>query len=266
MSETRPVNPAIATMPRGGPDASWLDRRLQTDALEYTDRYDIPDEIKQSVISALDRMGTRGGIHEQSARTALDLVTDIRNPRILELGAGHGKLSAKILELHPAATVTVSDLDPASVANIAAGDLGAHPRVDTRVVDATAIDAADDSYDLVIFAQAFHHLPPATAADAIAEATRVGKRFLVIDLERHSPLRLLLLPLLAAPAGLFAILVRPSLKPLMHDGFISMLRAYSRSAFTALGKAVDPTMRIEFLPSPKQSRPRSSVLVFSRRR
>jgi len=28
----------IASMPRGGPDASWLDRRLQTNRLEYLDR------------------------------------------------------------------------------------------------------------------------------------------------------------------------------------------------------------------------------------
>ncbi|MDT5357603.1 MAG: hypothetical protein QOJ56_6135, partial [Mycobacterium sp.] len=33
------VDPVIARMPRGGPGASWLDRRLQTDALEYTDLY-----------------------------------------------------------------------------------------------------------------------------------------------------------------------------------------------------------------------------------
>jgi hypothetical protein len=108
MGEAMTVDPVIAQMPRGGPNASWLDRRLQTDALEYTDRYDIPDEIKQTVISALDRVGSRTGQHEKHARTALDVVADIPNPRVLELGAGHGKLSAKILELHPTATVTVS--------------------------------------------------------------------------------------------------------------------------------------------------------------
>ncbi|MCP2315999.1 hypothetical protein APR12_001332 [Nocardia amikacinitolerans] len=53
---------------------------------------------------------------------------------------------------------TVSDLDPTSVANIAAGELGAPPRVRTQVVDATAIDAPDDSY--VVFSMSFHHLPP----------------------------------------------------------------------------------------------------------
>jgi hypothetical protein len=34
----------IVSMPRGGPDASWLDRRLQTNWLEYLDRDDV-DEI-----------------------------------------------------------------------------------------------------------------------------------------------------------------------------------------------------------------------------
>jgi SAM-dependent methyltransferase len=258
MSETTAVDPAIAGMPRGGPHASWLDRRLQTDALEYTDRYDIADEVKQKVIAALDWIGTRTGEHEKNARTALALVADVPNPRILELGAGHGKLSAKILELHPTATVTISDLDPTSVGNIAAGELGDHRRVRTQVVDATAIDADDDSYDLVIFAQAFHHLPPAIAYRAVAEATRVGKRFLVIDLKRWSPLGLIVAPLVMVPLA-----VIPRLRPLMHDGFISGLRAYSPSAFAALGKAADPQMQIEFLPSASRFGA-PTVVVFSR--
>jgi hypothetical protein len=38
MGEAMAVDPVIARMPRGGPTASWLDRRLQTDALEYAVR------------------------------------------------------------------------------------------------------------------------------------------------------------------------------------------------------------------------------------
>jgi len=263
MTGTAAVDPAVAGMPRGGPNASWLDRRLQTDALEYTDRYDVPDDVKQKVISALDRMGTLTGQHEKNARTALEAVADNPNPRILELGAGHGKLSAKILELHPTATVTISDLDPTSVANIAAGALGANPRVRTQVVDATAIDADDDSYDLVVFAQAFHHLPPATAYRAIAEATRVSKRFLVIDLKRVSPVALLLSPIIALP--LLAVMASlPSWRPALHDGFISALCAYSPSTFTTLGKAVDPNMRIEFLGRPGAFDLASATIVYSR--
>jgi len=137
--------------------------------------------------------------------------------------------------------------------------LGGHPRVCTKVVDATAIDADDDSYDLVVFAQAFHHLPPATACSAIAEATRVGKRFLVIDLKRQSPFLTLLTPLAMAPLALV-----PRLKPVVHDGFISELRAYSRSAFVALAKAADPQMRTKFLPSTSRFGPTPTVVVFTR--
>lgn len=250
---------AIATMPRGGPDASWLDRRFETDALEYLDRDDVADEVKQKVISALDRMGTLTNQHENYARAALRAVADIPNPRILELGAGHGKLSAQILKLHPTATVTVSDVNPHSVANIAAGELGQHPRARIRVVDATAIDAADGSYDLVVFALAFHHLPPAVAASAVAEATRVAKRFLVIDLKRRGPLAMMLFPVLTLPLHLVS-----RIQPWLHDGFISALRAYSPSAMEALGRAADPEMKVEMLPSPTRLGPPTLSVVFSR--
>jgi SAM-dependent methyltransferase len=255
----------IAAMPRGGPEASWLDRRFQTDELEYLDRDDAPDEVKQKVVAMLDRLGTRFNLHEKNARAALDVVSDIRSPRILELGAGHGKLSAKILELHPTATVTVSDRDPTSVANIAAGPLGTDPRARTQVVDATAIDAKDGSFDLVVFAQSFHHLPPAVAYRAIAEATRVGKRFLVIDLERRKPWALMLISVLRPPVQLL-VLPSSSLRPLLHDAYISVLRAYSPSALEALGRAADPLIRIQFLPPPTGPGPRSMTVLFSRSR
>jgi SAM-dependent methyltransferase len=263
MDDSNAVGREIATMPRGGPGASWLDRQFETDELEYLDREDAPDEVKQKVVGMLDRLGGLFKLHEKDARTTLDVVQDVPSPRILELGAGHGKLSEKILEFHPTATVTVSDLDPTSVANIAAGSLGTNPRARTQVVDATAIDAEDDSYDLVVFAQAFHHLPPAVAYRAIAEATRVGKSFLVIDLERRTPLGFMLfwalrplLQLLALPSS--------SLRPLLHDGYISALRAYSPSALKALAHAADPAMRIEFLPRAKGLGPQSLAVLFRR--
>jgi ubiquinone/menaquinone biosynthesis C-methylase UbiE len=267
MTKSNGTKWAIAAMPRGGPDACWLDRLLQTEALEYTDRDDVPDELKQKVIAGLDAIGTRTGQHEQNARLALEEVAEVAAPRILEIGAGHGKLSEKILQLHPSASITISDVDPASVANIAAGPLGSHPRARTEVIDATAIDAPDGSYDLVVFALAFHHLPPPVAYRAIAEATRVATRFLVIDIKRGFPLAMIAAPLIMGPATL-TFMPRSSIKPMMHDGFISALRAYSPSAFSALGKAADPQMNIEFrhTPQPKRFGPKPIAAVFSRSR
>src|SRR5262245_57491909 len=109
----------IVSMPRGGPDASWLDRRLQTDRLEYLDRDD-NDDLKRKVVEALDRRGQRRilGAYKLCARAALAEVTDIASPRILELGCGLGGLSRKLLEYHPAAQVTVTDIDPTFVAAV----------------------------------------------------------------------------------------------------------------------------------------------------
>ena len=95
----------IADMPRGGPDASWLDRLLQTDRPEYLDRDDVDDRVKRGIVRALDRMGSLFREHERNAEVVLREVADIADPTILELGAGHGALSRKILELHPTATV-----------------------------------------------------------------------------------------------------------------------------------------------------------------
>lgn len=76
----------IDNMPRGGPDASWLDRRLRTDRLEYLDRDDV-DDLKRRAIQALDPGERMLGQHALLAGIALDEATDVPNPKILELGA-----------------------------------------------------------------------------------------------------------------------------------------------------------------------------------
>lgn len=248
----------IARMPRGGPDASCLDRLLQTDRREYLDRDSDGDADlegrKRSVIRSLDWVGEVFGTHEKFAKIALDEVAEVADPRILELGAGHGGLSAKLLEWHPTARLTVTDIEPASVAAIAAGELGAHLRARVRVMDATALDAADGEFDLAVFALSFHHLPPVAAAQVIAEGTRAAKKLLIIDLPRPpAPLHVLQIATMLPLA--FVV-------PFAHDGLISSLRAYSPSALRALAAHADPAIEVELrggLLSPQ-------VLVASRAR
>lgn len=227
----------IATMPRGGFDASWLDRRLQTDRPEYLDRDDVDDRVKRQVIWSLDRMGRILRDHDHLAARALPLVADVAEPKILELGAGHGALSRAVLKMRPTAHITVSDIDLKSVANIAAGDLGSDPRAVVRQIDATDIDAPDHSFDLALFALSFHHLPPTQAARVLAEGTRVAGTLLVCDLNRPSaPVHILRLVSMLPFVWL----------PFAHDGLISSLRAYSPSAFRALAECADPAIAVEF--------------------
>jgi len=231
----------IEAMPRGGPGASWLDRRLETRCQEYLDRDDVDERIKRSVVRSLEWTGDVFKNHERFALIALDQIADVPDPKIVELGAGHGGLSRKLLEQHPTARVTVTDIDPTSVLNIAAGELGSHPRAAVQVADATEIDAPDRYFDLAVMALTFHHLRPPQAVRAIAEATRVAGKFLVIDLPR--PPSLLHIVKLASFMPLLAI-------PFVHDGFISSLRAYSPSALRALAAAADPRIEVEVRGGP----------------
>lgn len=227
----------IARMPRGGPDASCLDRLLRTDRLEYLDRDDIDPKLKRSVVRALERIGDWAGTHERFAHVVLEEVADVPDPKILELGSGHGGLSAKLLEMHPTARVTVTDVEADSVAAIAAGALGSDDRATVRIMDATDIDAADGSFDLAVFALSFHHLPPALASRVIAEGTRVADAFVIIDLPRPpAPLHILRLATMLP----FAPFV-----PFVHDGVISSLRTYSPSALRALAAHADPDIDLE---------------------
>lgn len=227
----------IDRMPRGGPHASCLDRLLETDRLEYLDRDDVDLEVKRGVVRALERTGEWFGNHQKFAQIALDEVVDVPDPKILELGSGHGGLSAKLLEMHPTARLTVTDVEPDSVAAIAAGELGDDPRVSVRAMDATDIDAEDGEFDLAVFALSFHHLPPAAASRVFAEGTRAADKLLIIDLPRPpTPLHLLRLATMLP----FAPFV-----PFVHDGVISSLRAYSPSALRALAGHADPAIKVE---------------------
>jgi SAM-dependent methyltransferase len=244
----------IESMPRGGPDASCVDRLLQTDRLEYIDRDDIDDSTKRSVIRALEWTGEFFGNTEKFARIALEEVAEVPDPKILELGAGHGGLSRKLLEWHPTAEVTVTDVEAASASNMAASDLGEHPRATVREVDATAIDSPDGHFDLAVFALSFHHLSPPLASRVFAEGTRVADKLVIIDLPRPpSPLHVLRLAMMLPLAPVV---------PFMHDGVISSLRAYSPSALRALAAHADPAIDVELhggLMGPQ-------VVVASRRR
>jgi len=218
----------LTGMPRGGPDASCLDRMLQTERQEYLDRDDVDIAVKAGVIATLNRVGSLFGDHDRNARLVLDEVAAVADPTILELGAGHGELSRRLLQEHPTAQITVSDINGDSVASMAASDLGGNPRAVVRAVDATAIDAPDGAFDLAVFALSFHHLPPPLAARVLAEATRVAARFIIIDLARPpAPLHLIRLATMAPLAPIW---------PFAHDGLISSLRTYSPSAFRELAR------------------------------
>ncbi len=189
------------------------------------------------MIRALELTGQWFGNHQKFAHIALEEVADVPDPRILELGSGHGGLSAKLLEMHPTARLTVTDVEPDSVAAIAAGELGDDPRVTVREMDATEHRRRGRP----VRPRGIRTVVPPPAAcrgvAVIAEGTRVADKLLIIDLPRPpTPLHLLRLATMLP----FAPFV-----PFVHDGVISSLRAYSPSALRALAAHADPAIEVE---------------------
>src|SRR6185312_4248806 len=180
------TTPDIVSMPRGGPDASWLDRRLQTNRLEYLDRDDV-DDLKRKVIQSLDRQGRRRfmGAHKSCAPAALREVTDIASPKILELGpawAG-GRAAGE--------SPRCSGDGHRHRSHVCGRSRRRRPRQSPTRHGARegrhGNRRPDGYYDLAVFALSLHHLAPERTARVVAEGTRAANKLLIIDLRRWRP-------------------------------------------------------------------------------
>jgi SAM-dependent methyltransferase len=235
--ERSSVVASIEEMPRAGFGASWLDRKLTTGRPEYIDLAD-GGQKKQIVLQTMAQMGRVFQYNNKNAVAACEVLTGVRSPRVLELGAAHGGLSQRLLEFRPDASITVTDIDPDFVAHMNTSELGADDRVTVRMEDARQIQAGDQEFDLAVFALSFHHLLPADAAAVLYEGTRVARRFLIVDLVRAPiPLMVAVLPALAL-GGVFSAAI--------HDGWVSILRAYSRDAIRQLANAANARIELSF--------------------
>jgi len=155
----------LAALPIGGIRLPWLSRLARAE-----------HELR-------DIAGRLCADRRRMTREVLDLVADIPDPQILELGAGNGGLSQLILDNHPTAQVTVTDVNPDAVARLAA-EFAGEPRATVRRMDATAIDAPDAGYHLALFALSLHHLSTDAAVQVFTEGTRVADVLLILDLPR----------------------------------------------------------------------------------
>jgi len=97
----------------------------------------------------------------------------LRGGRALEIGCGRGIGTDLILELFGAETVDAFDLDPRMVALARTKLLTRASRVQFWIGEASAIAAADESYDAVFDFGIIHHVP--AWHQAVAEVYRVLK-------------------------------------------------------------------------------------------
>ena len=107
---------------------------------------------------------------------------------VLEIGCGRGVGTQLILERFGAAHVHAFDLDPDMVER-ARRRLARHPaeRVRLTTGDASAIDAADASFDAVFDFGIIHHVPEwRRAVSEVARVLKPGGRFFFEEVTRHA--------------------------------------------------------------------------------
>lgn len=106
--------------------------------------------------------------------------------RILELGAGPGRLAIQIKRAHPDVALEAVDVDARMVARAQRNAAEAGVEIDFRAADMTRAPERA-GYDRVYSTMTFHHLSPEAKPQALAAARRVlapGGHFVVSDFGR----------------------------------------------------------------------------------
>jgi len=114
---------------------------------------------------------------------ALDLRPGLR---LLELGAGSGRLAIEIKRHQPAVTIDAVDADVGMVARARRNAARAGVAIDFHEADITGLPELG-TFDRVYSTMVFHHLSPPAKQQALADARRVlrpGGSFVVADFGR----------------------------------------------------------------------------------
>jgi ubiquinone/menaquinone biosynthesis C-methylase UbiE len=137
-----------------------------------------PDVVKEQY-KTQDNLATRRSLHQKYERNkkwshwVFENYCFFEGCRILEVGCGTGSMwEGQIETLPEGTTLDLTDFSSAMV-EIVRGKFAHIANVTTRVMDVQSIDAADNSYDVVIASLVLQHVPDLTKA--IAEVYRVLK-------------------------------------------------------------------------------------------
>lgn len=131
----------------------------------------------------------RGWSAAARMRTAVIAALDLRpGMRILELGAGPGRLAIQIKRAHADVAIDAVDIDTRMVASARRNAARAGVEIAFREADMTCLPGLErGSYDRVYSTMTFHHLLPAAKQRALEIARcalAVGGSFVVADFNR----------------------------------------------------------------------------------
>ena len=147
---------------------------------ELTDSYQ-PAQMTGGISGEIGRLEAQAALTAPKELFLLRALEVDRSARILEVGAGSGAFTARLLDAYPDATITALDPDPALLTD-ARRRLGSN----VEFIEGTceSIPMPDDSLDLVIARFVFQHLAdPVAASREIRRVLRPGGRVVAIDFD-----------------------------------------------------------------------------------
>lgn len=138
-----------------------------------------------------DGWSSKGNLIEQCdgvSDQATTLLRDLLRPgiRVLDLGAGVGKVAENVLAAEPTAKLTLVDHAPGMVRNLRERFKGKH-RILQADLHTVAEVLSDERFELITFFQVLHHLPrPGTALRIAASLLTASGRVVVLTVgPRH---------------------------------------------------------------------------------
>lgn len=225
----------------------WLERRIDTDIVEYLDRPDHPASRKLRQVRWLHVQNVLLGSYPRYLallQPSIDTAVAARHgapARLLELASGSGELTLALARLARERGIPVeltgSDLEPAYVEDAARRAREANVSAGFRVLNAFDLAGAlaPGDVDVAFVVQSMHHFTPGQLARMIAQVGAAGaRRFVGIDGRR----------------SLFMVGALPALCALSldrhfaHDAWISMRRLHAEAELALVASIAAPGARV----------------------
>jgi SAM-dependent methyltransferase len=146
---------------------------------------DITDEVGAMALVTSDAVERSVGRGDPESTGAVDEPGAAGWLRVLEIGAGPGRLALELAGRLPSGEIVASDVDPAMVtrAHDRLDQAGVRASVRAEEADVSALPYQDEWFDIVVSTFSMHHWPQQVRGlDEIHRVLRPGGRALVYDL------------------------------------------------------------------------------------